>query len=131
VTEAAPSRAAPLDAWLARCASRGLRLTAPRKAVLCALHETDGWLDAVALFQRARRHCARISLPTIYRSLHELETLGLVDVHAQGRNARSLWSLHDTASAVRGNADVLALELLARLADRLGYRLDPLHGKNQ
>lgn len=94
--------------------------------MLCALHEADGLLDAVALFQRTRRHCARISLPTVYRSLHELEASDLVDVRAQGRNGRSLWSLRDASSAARGNTDALALELLAQIANRLGYRLDPI-----
>lgn len=111
---------AALADWLAHCAARGLRLTAPRTAILAALHEAGRPLDAVALFQLARPRHAGLSLGTVYRLLRELETLALARPEAQP-HGRTRWSLPGATAA----GDDEAVALLARLAARLGYRLLP------
>jgi len=85
---------AALVAWEVRCKSRGLLMTAPRRAILTAMLGLEQAHDAVTLLQAAREHHAGTSIGTIYRFLRELEQLALVRTETQPHR-RCRWRLHD------------------------------------
>jgi Fe2+ or Zn2+ uptake regulation protein len=136
----------------ARCRAAGLRLTAPRRALLDALRRADATVDAVALLQAAQRQHAELRLGTVYRFLRELERLGLAHAEAQP-HGRMRWRLAEAGTAddgavLRRMHDFLhelealglaapatdvpppapdpTLRLLQQVAACLGYRLAPL-----
>jgi len=59
----------------------GGRVTPQRELLLDLLADTDNDLDAETLHQRAATEDPLISLPTVYRTLHTLETAGLITSH--------------------------------------------------
>jgi len=141
--------------WSALCITHGLVMTAPRRAILAALIESDRADDAVALLQAACTHHPSTRIGTVYRFLRELERAGLVRAEARPPR-RTRWQLCepsalDPASAPElrqvqdflreldrlGLAETLpktstpalraeaGLALLTLIAERLGYRLSP------
>jgi len=64
----------------------GRRLTPQRRLVLQVLESSDRHLDAEAIHDRARIHDPDISLATVYRSLHVLGELALVEEHSLGED---------------------------------------------
>ncbi|KRE89359.1 hypothetical protein ASG87_03190 [Frateuria sp. Soil773] len=154
--------AVPGSAWEARFRASGLRLTAPRQAILAALLEQDGAGDAVILLTAAQRHYPATRIGTVYRFLRELERHRLVQALAwpHGRThwqpcampaadaqagediqpmiARLKAFLSDLerlgmaeaqppAEAMASDDCAPTLQLLQRVAGRLGYRLTPIH----
>lgn len=59
--------------------SRGLRLTWQRRLIAHLLEHAETHLDAEEVFQFARRKDPRIHRATVYRTLHTLKTMGLID----------------------------------------------------
>lgn len=57
----------------------GVRITAQRKALIEAIQEAEGHLDAAALLERARCRNPRVDRATVYRTLEMLKKQGLVD----------------------------------------------------
>jgi Fe2+ or Zn2+ uptake regulation protein len=57
----------------------GRRLTPQRALVLSILQESDGHLDAEAIWQQARTRDETINLATVYRTLTVLKEMGLVE----------------------------------------------------
>lgn len=67
----------------------GVRLTRQRRALLRVLAATDDHPDAATLLERAREAGAGVSLATVYRTLSELESQGLIlKVVFEGEPAR-------------------------------------------
>lgn len=67
----------------------GIRLTRPRQIILRILAESEDHPDAMAIFRRAVKIDASISLATVYRTMKLLEDLGAVHRHAfEGGPAR-------------------------------------------
>lgn len=62
-----------------RMRASGLRLTWQRRLIAHLLENAETHLDAEAVYQLARRKDPRIHRATVYRALHTLKTLGLVD----------------------------------------------------
>ena len=62
-----------------RQALPGLRITSQRALILEIIRQGQGHLDADEVYLRARRKQPRLSLSTVYRTLHTLKKLGLVD----------------------------------------------------
>lgn len=141
--------------WSARCIAHGLVMTAPRRAILAALIESDHPDDAVALLQAACRHHPSTRIGTVYRFLRELQRAGLVRAEARPPR-RTRWQLgapsalapasvpelREVQDFLReldrlGLAETLpktstpalrteaGLALLTLMAERLGYRLSP------
>ena len=59
--------------------SKGVRLTAQRRALIETIQQADAHLDAATLLTRARQRDPKIDRATVYRTLHLLKRLGLID----------------------------------------------------
>ena len=66
--------------------SAGRRLTSQRRLILQVLEESDGHLDADALYDRVRARAPEVSLATVYRTLAVLREIGLVEEHRLGED---------------------------------------------
>ena len=71
-----PSRRAALPEMTERLRQKALKITGPRRAILDALHRQNHPLSSKELFQTLGK--GDCDLATIYRSLHLLESVGLV-----------------------------------------------------
>jgi len=66
--------------------SAGRRLTPQRRLILQVLEESDGHLDADALYDRVKARDPDVSLATVYRTLAVLREIGLVEEHRLGQD---------------------------------------------
>ncbi|MEU6553454.1 Fur family transcriptional regulator [Streptomyces sp. NPDC046915] len=86
----------PMALAAARLRTAGMRVTAPRMAMLTAVHESPGHLDADTLRERARRITGRLSLQAAYNVLRALTDAGLVRcTQIPGHPARYEIERHD------------------------------------
>lgn len=58
--------------------SAGLRMTSQRALILDIINRGDGHLDADEVYRQARQRQPNLSLSTVYRNLHTLKELGLI-----------------------------------------------------
>lgn len=65
------------QAALDQIRANGYRLTAPRRAVIQTLEQSDGWLRPETIHQDARRSAPGLGLVTVYRTLQLLTELGI------------------------------------------------------
>jgi Fe2+ or Zn2+ uptake regulation protein len=76
-----------LDARLRRALrSAGRRLTPQRRLILQVLEESNGHLDADALYDQVKARDPDVSLATVYRTLAVLRELGLIEEHRLGQD---------------------------------------------
>jgi Fe2+ or Zn2+ uptake regulation protein len=61
-----------------RLSRSGFRITQPRRAVIRALLEDDGYASPAEILSRARTHWSSVGLVTVYRTLGLLSQLGFV-----------------------------------------------------
>ena len=66
--------------------SAGRRLTPQRRLILKVLEESDGHLDADALYDRVKARDPDVSLATVYRTLAVLREIGMVEEHRLGQD---------------------------------------------
>ena len=59
--------------------SKGIRLTAQRRALIETIQQAEAHLDAATLLTRARVRDPKIDRATVYRTLELLKRLGLID----------------------------------------------------
>ncbi|MBI4164621.1 MAG: transcriptional repressor [Acidobacteria bacterium] len=59
--------------------SRGVRMTAQRRLLVEIIQSAEGHLDALDLWERARKHDSTLNKVTVYRTLNMLKKHGLVD----------------------------------------------------
>ncbi len=64
-----------------RCVAAGMKLTAPRRAVVQVLTESSDHPSVETVYERARAVEKSISIATVYRTLNMLDELGLVQRH--------------------------------------------------
>lgn len=64
--------------WLNRLQAEGYRVTAPRRAVINVIANSEFLLDPAAIHAQARQQYRRLGLVTVYRTLEKLEQLGLI-----------------------------------------------------
>lgn len=57
----------------------GLRITNQRALILEVIRHGQGHLDAEEVYRRAQKKQPRLSLSTVYRTLHTLKKLGMVE----------------------------------------------------
>ncbi len=58
--------------------SIGLRMTSQRAQILDIINRGNGHLDADEVYRQARQRQPNLSLSTVYRNLHTLKELGLI-----------------------------------------------------
>ncbi|MGW7362506.1 Fur family transcriptional regulator [Streptomyces sp. NPDC054841] len=86
----------PMALAAARLRTSGMRVTAQRMALLMAVYESPGHLDAETLRERAQRVTGRLSLQATYNVLRALTDAGLVRcTHIPGHPARYEIERHD------------------------------------
>jgi Fe2+ or Zn2+ uptake regulation protein len=66
--------------------SAGRRLTPQRRLILQVLEESNGHLDADALYDQVKARDPDVSLATVYRTLAVLREIGLVEEHRLGED---------------------------------------------
>lgn len=68
--------------------SRGVRLTAQRRALIETIQEANSHLDADSLLRQARRRDPNIDRATVYRTIDLLKRMGMIDeldlMHIEG-----------------------------------------------
>jgi Fe2+ or Zn2+ uptake regulation protein len=73
------------DAWLTHLHAKGYRLTAPMRAIVEVIAQSEFVLDPLEMFDLARKIYPQLGLVTVYRTLEKLEELALVQrVHQVG-----------------------------------------------
>lgn len=115
-----------------QCAARGMRMTDQRRIIAQVMEQAVDHPDVEELYRRASRIDARISLSTVYRTLHLFEEAGLVNKH-DFKDGRARFEPipdehHDHLIDIRSgkviefrNEEIEAIQDL--IARRLGYRL--------
>ena len=111
----------------------GFRITQPRRAVVRALLEDEGFSSPAEIHARARAHCTSVGLVTVYRTLDLLSEMGFV------RRIHSENGCHGFATANHGHHHHLicrrcgaAVEFegcdlsafLARVSQQTGYLIE-------
>lgn len=114
-----------------RCIEAGLKMTEQRRLVLRVLSESDDHPSVETVFQRAREADSSISIATVYRTLHLLSEMELVQRHdfndSFARFELNLEHHHhmidlDTGKVVEFQDEELEL-LKLKIADELGFDL--------
>lgn len=120
------------ESIIARCESKGLRLTEQRRTVARVLEESRDHPDVEELHGRALGIDPGISIATVYRTVRLLEELDIVEKH-EFRDGRARYEdaereHHDHLINIQTDEVIefvdQEIELLQRkVAERLGYKL--------
>lgn len=87
-----------------RLRAEGGRMTSQRKSVLAALQELSGHPTAEEIYAYARQQDASLNLSTVYRTLHWLESIGLVNPCWFGEESRAeRFDAQTASSPARGH----------------------------
>jgi Fur family ferric uptake transcriptional regulator len=111
----------------------GYRITLPRRAVIQAMLDDEGYSSPHQIRERARLHCPTVGIVTVYRTLDLLAEMGFVRrIHAED-------GCHGYAAATNGHRHHLICRkcgatvefdgcdlsaFLARVGQETGYRID-------
>jgi Fur family transcriptional regulator, ferric uptake regulator len=117
---------------IARCTTRGLRMTDQRRIVAKVIGDAMDHPDVEELYARAAKLDPKISLATVYRTVKLFQEAGILEKHEFGdgraRYEDAERDHHDHLIDVNTGAviefvdpDIEALQ--ERIAARLGYRL--------
>ena len=98
---------------------RDCRITQPRKAVIRALLEDDGYSSPAEIHTRARSHCASVGLVTVYRTLDLLADMGFV------RRIHTEDGCHSYAAIDRGHRHHLICRQCGAAVEFEGCDLSP------
>ncbi|HRE29892.1 MAG TPA: transcriptional repressor [Anaerolineales bacterium] len=108
------------ESWLAQLQVEGGRVTAPRRAVVEILAETDRALNPAEVYELARRRHPAIGLVTVYRTIERLEALRLIErIHQHD-------GCHAFLRAAQGHEHVLLCERCGRALRFVGDDLEDL-----
>jgi len=114
-----------------KCIDAGVKMTGQRRVILQVLTESDDHPSVETVYRRACAIDASISIATVYRTLHLLDEMNLVQRHDFNENhARFETNLEhhhhlidlDTGEVVEFKDDDLE-RLKRRIAEELGYDL--------
>lgn len=123
---------APAPPLADRLVAAGLRLTAPRRAVLAVLEAAPDHLTAAEVWRKARARCPDLGRATVYRTLETLVRLGVLRPLYLGdglelRYAPAVGGHHHLLCADCGAVvefdDCPLGDLEATLAARTGFRI--------
>jgi Fe2+ or Zn2+ uptake regulation protein len=114
----------------------GMRVTRQRQMILEVLEESQGHLDAGAIYEKVRAVDPSIGLATVYRTLALLKEMGLVQEHRLGEEHGHFETLKDEphyhftcnecGQVIEFEAPVV-MEIVQDLAAREGLRVDEVH----
>ncbi len=114
--------------WLHALQADGCRITAPRRAVVETLVESQYVLNPLEIFTQAKERYPRLGLVTVYRTLEKLENLGLVERVHQPEGCQAY------IAARRGHHHLVICEQCGRAAyfsgDRLGGLVLDVEGES-
>ena len=124
-----------VDELVTRLRRRGVRMTAPRRAVLTVLTETGSHVTADEIHQRVLEHHPDVSASSVYRTMDLLADHGIVDhVHLGHGPAeyhltdeRHVHLVCDGCGVVVEVERELITPLVERIDDQLGFRVDLGH----
>jgi Fur family transcriptional regulator, ferric uptake regulator len=106
--------------WLEKLAGSGYRVTGKIRAIVATILHSPRALDAVDIFDMARREYPGLGLVTVYRTLQKLEELGLVEhLHQAGGCNRVI-------RAARGHEHFLVCNRCGRVVYFSGDNLNSL-----
>jgi len=114
-----------------KCIDAGVKMTGQRRVILQVLADSDDHPSVETVYRRACEIDASISIATVYRTLHLLDEMNLVQRHDFNENhARFETNLEhhhhlidlDTGEVVEFKDEALE-RLKRRIADELGYDL--------
>ncbi len=108
------------EAWLRSLQADGSRITAPRRAVVETLIESEYVLNPLEIYAQAKEKYPRLGLVTVYRTLEKLENLGLVERVHQPEGCQAY------IAAQRGHHHLVICEQCGRAAYFSGDRLSGL-----
>ena len=130
-----PGRVSSVDDVLALVRARGGRATASRRTILQALFEAQRHLTAEELAIAVQSRAPDIYLSTVYRTLEDMQSLGVV-VHSHLGHGRAIYQLASAAHAhflcevceatIEAPDDVYD-GLAKTVKARLGFLIDPVH----
>lgn len=136
IADPRPSRrVSSVDDVLALVRARGGRGTASRRTILQALFDADGHLTAEELAQVVQSRAPDIHMSTVYRTLDEMQRLGVV-VHSHLGHGPATYQLTSVAhahflcevcDATIDAPDDLFKGLAKTVMGRLGFSIDPVH----
>lgn len=117
---------------IARCETRGLRMTDQRRVVARVIGDCEDHPDVEELYLRAARIDPKISLATVYRTVKLFEEAGILEKHEFGdgraRYEDAERDHHDHLIDVNSGQVIEFVDpeieaLQEKIAARLGYRL--------
>jgi len=122
-----------MASWIEdKCSERGLRMTEQRRVIARVLSESEDHPDAEALYRRASRIDAKISLATVYRTVKLFDDAGIIESHDFG-DGRARYETadedhHDHLIDVQTGEVIEFVDeeierLQERIAEKLGYEL--------
>lgn len=119
------------EALAQSCVKAGLKMTGQRRVILQVLAESSDHPSVDTVFQRARDIDSSISIATVYRTLHVLDELNLVQRHdfneSHSRFEVNVDHHHHLVDVESGEVVEFQDEKLEamkqRIADELGYDL--------
>ena len=74
------------DSLEQRCIDAGVKMTAPRRLILRVLQRSQDHPSVETVYERARMIDSSVSIATVYRTLHLLDELDLVQRHDFNEN---------------------------------------------
>jgi Fur family ferric uptake transcriptional regulator len=114
------------------CVEKGMRMTEQRRIIARVLSQSNDHPDVEELYKRASALDKRISIATVYRTVHLLEESGIVERH-DFRDGRSRYEElgsdhHDHLIDLKSGkvlefSDPKIEELQREIAKNLGYEL--------
>jgi len=121
------------EQWLQCLQSSGYRITASRRIIVEELAQSQRALEPVDLFALCRKKDPKLGLVTVYRTLEQLELLGLIQRVHQGDGCHTIMRKNNThehllictscGNAVTFHGDHLE-QLSTQVAVETGYSVD-------
>lgn len=115
-----------------KCIEAGLKMTAPRKAIISVLAHAHDHPSVEVVYERAKKEDASISMATVYRTLALLDELGLVYKHDFSDSDHARYEVNtehhhhlidiDTGKVIEFQNDKIE-KLKQKIAEELGYEL--------
>jgi Fur family ferric uptake transcriptional regulator len=115
-----------------KCVEAGLKMTAPRRAILTVLAHANDHPSVEDVYERAKEEDPSISIATVYRTLGLLDELGLVYRHEFNDTDHARYEVNmehhhhlidlDTGKVIEFQNEKIE-KMKQKIAEELGYEL--------